>query len=308
MIDPRLRTLRMLHAHGTVTATADVLHVTPSTVSQQLRQLSTELRVQLLEPEGRRVRLTPAALTLLGHADQLYAQAERIHADLAAHRDGTAGRLRMCGVSSAVKALVAPAAVGLRATHPGLVVELSEEDAEDCYDLLLTGAADIGVVIPTSDSPSPDDARFEQQPLLDEVQDLLVPADHPFAGRAGVALAEAADEAWIGSRVPECGKILLVACAAAGFTPRIAHQATDWTLMSELVALGFGVTLIPRLAYVPPEDAVVRVPLQGDPVPSRRLITCVRQGSVEQPHIAIGLEALRQATRRRSDVTEAGRA
>ncbi len=62
MIDPRLQTLRVLHEQGTVTATARVLHLTPSTVSQQLRQLAAQLGVQLLEPDGRRVRLTPATL------------------------------------------------------------------------------------------------------------------------------------------------------------------------------------------------------------------------------------------------------
>ncbi|MFI9079181.1 LysR family transcriptional regulator [Streptomyces sioyaensis] len=70
MIDPRLQTLRVLHELGTVTATAEALHLTPSTVSQQLRQLSA--RLGLLEPAGRNVRLTPAALALVEHADALF--------------------------------------------------------------------------------------------------------------------------------------------------------------------------------------------------------------------------------------------
>ncbi|MFJ9082900.1 LysR family transcriptional regulator [Streptomyces sp. NPDC102384] len=67
MIDPRLQALRVLRAEGTVTATAAVLHLSPPTVSQQLRQLSGELGLKLLEPVGRRVRLTPAALALVDH-------------------------------------------------------------------------------------------------------------------------------------------------------------------------------------------------------------------------------------------------
>jgi DNA-binding transcriptional LysR family regulator len=303
MIDPRLQTLRVLHEQGTVTATAQALYLTPSTVSQQLRQLSRDLGVALLEAEGRRVRLTSAAVTLLEHADVLHAQAERARADLAAHRAGAAGHLRLCGVSTALAALVAPAAALLRDTHPRLTVEMSEEDSDRCFHLLLTGRTDVGVLIPTPDSPAPDDSRFEQQPLLDEPQDLLVATTHPFAERERVALSEAARESWIGSpeRIDE-HQLLLVACATAGFTPRITQHGKEWSAISAMVAHGFGICLVPRLAHIPPEHDVVRVPLWGEPTPSRRLITCIRRGSEQQPAVMLGLEALREVRRRRTDV------
>lgn len=100
MIDPRLQTLRVLHKQGT--ATAQALHLTPSTVSQQLRQLAARLGLELLEPAGRRVRLTLAALALLGHADALFARWEEARADLAGYADGVAGQLRMTGVATAI--------------------------------------------------------------------------------------------------------------------------------------------------------------------------------------------------------------
>ncbi|CNF54681.1 Probable transcriptional regulator%2C LysR family [Mycobacterium tuberculosis] len=59
----------MLRERGTVTAAADALPLTPSTVSQQLRQLAKEPGGGLLEAQGRRVRLTAAAHTALRHAD-----------------------------------------------------------------------------------------------------------------------------------------------------------------------------------------------------------------------------------------------
>src|SRR4051812_42787370 len=84
MIDlRRLRVLRVLAEHGTVTAAAAALHLTPSAVSHQLRQLGRDLDVDLLSHEGRNVRLTPAARVLLEHADVLNAQWERAKADLA---------------------------------------------------------------------------------------------------------------------------------------------------------------------------------------------------------------------------------
>jgi DNA-binding transcriptional LysR family regulator len=301
MIDARLQTLRVLHEQGTVTATAHVLHLTPSTVSQQLQHLSREVGLPLLEPEGRRVRLTPAAHTLLGHADTLFAQWERARADLAAHRDGTAGRVRIRGVSSAVAELVAPAVARLRAADPGLDAHVSEEESDDCFPLLLSGRADLAVLIPTADSPPPTDERFDQEPLLDEPQDLLVPEGHRLAERSRADLAEAAHEDWIASPArADQYRLLLASCAAAGFTPHVAHEAREWFAISALVAHGFGVCLIPRLAPVPPEHPVRRVRLSGPSRPSRRLVTAVRRGSREQPPIARVLDALHTVVRERA--------
>lgn len=294
MIDPRLQSLRVLREQGTVTAAAEILHLTASTVSQQLRLLARDVGVELLEADGRRVRLTPAAHTLLGHADILFADWERARADLAAHDRGDAGHLRFCGVSSAIAEIIAPAAAALRRSDPGVTVHISEEESDDCFPLLLADSTDIAVLIPTEDSPPPDDARFEQQALLDEPQDLLVPDTHPLAGRDRVHLGDAAHEHWVGS--PERAdqyRLLLDACAAAGFAPRIGQHAKEWSAISALVAHGFGVCLIPRLAQIPPELPVTRVRLSGRPVPSRRLIACVRRGSHRQPVIAMGLDALR---------------
>ncbi|TDD86676.1 LysR family transcriptional regulator [Actinomadura darangshiensis] len=299
MIDHRLQTLRVLRERGTVTATAEALHLTPSTVSQQLRQLARDLGVELLEAQGRRVRLTAAAHTVLRHADVLSAQWERARADLAGHRAGTSGRLRFCAVSSALAALVAPAAARLRERHPGLAVHMSEKESEDAAHLLLARHCDIAVVIPSEQTPAPGDARFAQSPVLDEPQDLLVPAGHPLAGHAVARLADAAAQPWIGSPGrPDQHQLMLAACAAAGYTPRIAHEANEWFAVSALVARGFGVGLVPRLAPLPPGDDVVRVPLHGEAVPSRRIVAIVRRGSEEQPPIARGLEALREAAAR----------
>ncbi|XVQ09211.1 LysR family transcriptional regulator [Spirillospora sp. CA-255316] len=296
MIDPRLQTLRVLQEEGTVTATAEVLHLTPSTVSQQLRQLAKELGVPLLEAQGRRVRLTPAAYTVLEHADTLCTQWERAQADLAAHRRGTSGQVRFAAVSSALAALVAPAAALLRAEHPRLGVGMAEQESEKVFSLLLARRTDIAVVIPTADGPPPGDPRFDQRPLLDEPQDLLVPRGHPLAAGGAVELADAAHELWIGCPDrPDQHHLLLASCAAAGFTPGVAHHANEWFAVSALVSAGFGVALIPRLAPLPPGDGAVRVPLRGEPVPSRRIITCVRRGSDRQPPIAHGLDALRRA-------------
>lgn len=296
----RLQVLRILDEHGRVTAVAEALHLTPSAVSQQIRQLSREVGVELLHPEGRGVRLTPAARVLLDHADTLYAQWEQALAEVASAETGGGGApLRLCGFPTALASLLAPAAAQLRDTPAPLETALTEAESAECFELLLAERADIAVVVPTPGNPPPDDRRFDQQALLDDPFDLVVPAHHWLAGQRSVNLADAATEPWIAApgRIDDQA-LVLAACAAKGFTPHIAHRAEEWNAIVALVTHGFGVCLMPRLAPIPPHHAVVRLPLRGDPAPSRRVITCVRRGSRGQAMIARGLTALEETSQR----------
>jgi DNA-binding transcriptional LysR family regulator len=298
MIDlRRLHMLRLVHQHGTVTSAAEALHLTPSAVSHQLRELARELKVPLLEPQGRKVRLTPAAHVLIEHADGLLAKWEETLADLESHRAGAAGPLRMCGFTTAVGGLVAPAAGALLRDDPDLRVEVRECDTDVAMGLLAAGETDIAVIEPTPDAPPPGDPRFDREPLLEEDYDLIVPPGHPLAGRGGARLEHAADETWISVQPEICThhQQVLAYCGAAGFTPRFAHHAISWSAIWALVANGLGVSLVPRLADGPSDQPVVRVPLTGNGVPRRRVLTCVRRGSRDNPLIARGLQALQTA-------------
>jgi DNA-binding transcriptional LysR family regulator len=289
----RLHALRVVDQLGTITSAATSLHLTPSAVSQQLRQLSTELRVPLLEPDGRRVRLTPAARALLRHADDLAARWEAARGELSSYTKEVGGTLRICGFASVFRSLIIPAALRLHGKHPLLEVRLLEVETSDAYERLLGGDVDIAITLPNLGGPTADDPRFEQRPLLDEPQDLLVPLDHPLAGRAEVALREAALADWVLPEPHSCDQhdLVAVACATAGFTPRVAHHAAEWSATFALVAHGFGVCMKPRSVPVPAALRVAQVALR-EPTPRRRLLTATRRGSRGQRAIALGLEAL----------------
>ncbi|MFC3994497.1 LysR family transcriptional regulator [Nocardiopsis sediminis] len=296
----RLRVLRAVHHHGTVTAAAESLHLTPSAVSQQIRQLSRDLGVPLLEPEGRRIRLTSAAHVLLRHADAMTTRWEEAMADLAAHADGETGPLRMCGYPTGVATLLAPATALLRRVHPAMEVSVTEAEKSESFDLLLAEDADLAVVVPDPGVPPVDDGRFEQRRLVDDPQDLLVPAGHPLAGRASVRLAETAHEDWVVPHLSDCdyGRITQVACAAAGFAPRIVHRVTDWIAVSALVSNGLGVSLVPRLLPIAAEHDIARVRLSGDVRPARSILTVIRSGASRHPAVRRGLKALDQVVYR----------
>jgi DNA-binding transcriptional LysR family regulator len=298
MIDRRLLVLRIVDQLGTITAAAASLHLTPSAVSQQLRQLAHEMGVTLLEPDGRRIRLTPAAHALLRHADDLAARWERARGELDAYAGEAGGTLRISGFGSAFRPLLIPASQRLRAVDPLLEVRILEVETADSFERLLTGEVDIAITLPMLDGPTADDPRFEQQPLQDVPQDLLVPSDHPLAGETDVPLERLAHESWILPEPGSCDQydLVSVTCSTAGFTPRVAHNARDWTATFALVAAGYGICVKPRTVPVPDDMAVTQIPLRA-PVPRRRLLTITRRGSRGQRPIALGLDALAAAAK-----------
>lgn len=295
MIDRRLAVLQAVARHGTVTAAAEVCRLTPSAVSHQMQALARELDVALLEPVGRGVRLTAAAHTLLEHAAVLTAAWENAQADLAAHRtERVTGTLRIAGFSTAA-AVVAPRALAwLRVELPALRVQLRESEPARAFDLLAAGDTDIAVVVATPSIPARSDPAFEQHPLYAEPLDVLVGPEHPLARRDTIALLDVAADPWIvGSPGRAYHQLVTLAWVSAGFHPAVAHYADEWDTGAALVAGGFGVALVPRLADLPAHHDTRRIPVAGSPVPARQVLTAVRAGSACQPGIAAGLEALR---------------
>ncbi|MFE4210665.1 LysR family transcriptional regulator, partial [Streptomyces goshikiensis] len=243
----KLRILRTLAEQGTVTATAEALHLTPSAVSQQLTNLARQLGVPLLEAQGRRVRLTDAAHLVLRHAEAVFAQLERADAEIAGYLAGEAGEVRVGAFSTAVPALVVPAAAALRLTHPGVEIRVRETEAAESYELLSAGAVDLALSL-AAHAPSARDPRFTRIPLLADPLDVALPPEHPLARSPRLRLADLSGEPWIYGGSGPWSQITLSACEAAGFVPEQAHSAAGWSAILALVEAGMGVALIPRMA------------------------------------------------------------
>jgi DNA-binding transcriptional LysR family regulator len=293
MIDlRRLRTLRELADRGTLAATADALHLTSSAVSQQLAVLEREVGQPLLEPNGRTVRLTPAARAVLAHADALFSEVERMDATLAGLADGALGEVRVGAFATGIRGLVVPAVALLRERVPRLRLTIRDIESPQVFDALALGELDIGVSMEHAKAPRQDDERFVRHELMRDVLDLAVPAGHRLAG-GDIELSDLAGEQWI---VPpegwSCEDVIRVACSAAGFAPTIGHRSGDWTAIMAMVGAGLGIAVVPRLAQdAPPEGVVIRA-LRGQP-PARHLFVACRRGADEHPAIGAAIQALR---------------
>lgn len=294
MIDVRrLEILRELARCGTIAATASAVHLTPSAVSQQMAALSREAGTPMLEPDGRRVRLTAAAELLLRHAHEVFTHLEHAESDLAAFRRGDAGVVRLGAFPTAIRGIAVPALTQLN--HTRLEVQIREVQPEHTVDALLGRTVDLALTLTGgAEVLGADDPRLTDEHLIDDVMDIALPLGHRLAHQKSVDLRDLSDEDWITNMpgVP-CWAAMRTACARAGFVPRSRHHADDFTGAVALVGAGVGICLLPRLAQGPfTSDPVVVLPLVGEP-PMRRIAVQYRSGTQNQPHIAPVLTALR---------------
>ena len=104
----RLRVLLELSRLGSMHAVALAMHTSTSTVSQQIATLAREAGAPLVEPAGRRVRLTPAGRRLADHAVTILAavDAARLDLDPGAEPSGT---VRVAGFATAIRRSLLPA-------------------------------------------------------------------------------------------------------------------------------------------------------------------------------------------------------
>jgi DNA-binding transcriptional LysR family regulator len=286
----RLRALRELANRGTIAAAADALYLTPSAVSQQLAALEQQVGQPLLLPNGRTVRLTPAAEAVLAHADALFSELERMDATLAALAGGERGRVRIGAFSTAIRGLIVPAVGLLRDRAPAVELVVQDVESPEVFDLLARGELDLAISMESESAPRHDDERFARTPLMRDLLDVALPQDHRLAGEADVPLAALATEPFVAPpRGWSCEDVIRVGCAAAGFSPVVAHRSADWTAVMALVGAGLGVACVPRLAQDEPPPGVTIRPIAGDP-PCRHLFIACRRGAEEHPalHSVVG--------------------
>jgi DNA-binding transcriptional LysR family regulator len=281
----RLRLLSELSRRGTIAEVAAVVGYTPSAVSQSLAQLERETGVALLERDGRRVRLTPAAHGLVAATDRVLAELDAAEAELAAEHETVRGELVIGSFPSAAAGLVVPAVAKLQRAHPELACSIREHEPEDGIPLLRSGELDLLVSESYDDVPTVAAGGLGTQRLLSEPLLLVVRE-----GDAARPLAARRDDPWIaGLAGTQFAAALDVACSGAGFAPRIVHRADDARLIQALVAAGLGVALLPALACTP-HDGVAY--LEITPPPRRHVWALARRGATRRPALAAALKAL----------------
>ena len=285
----RLRLLRELSYRDTIAAVADALAYTPSAVSQQLAILEREAGVPLLERTGRRVRLTPAARTLVAHAEEILARMEGAEAVLAQARANVTGTLRIGAFPSAARVILPGALVELGRDCPDLDLMVEEFDPALAAEALRTGTLDAALTQDYDLVPEPEHPALEARVVLAEP---MYVASRGAPHDPDDPVGSFRDDWWImGKPGNVCRLAAERICQAAGFQPRIRHQSDDYPTALALVAAGQGQAIMPRLGTLHAPDGVLLTAL---PHAARVAVTCRRGGSTH-PAIAAFQHAVSHA-------------
>ncbi|WAL69096.1 LysR family transcriptional regulator [Amycolatopsis cynarae] len=226
---------------GNFTRAAERVHVAQPGVSAQIRRLERELGQELLDRSARTVRLTAAGAAVLPYA----------RAALAA----VAGaRLAVDELTGLIRGHVAVGMVtshnvdlpGLLADyhrdHPGVEITLTEGNSGDLVDALRNGGLDAAIIALGATPPPGLELHVVTEDAIaaavSREDELATRETIPLSGLRGRPLISLPPGTGIRSRLDE-------ACAAAGFAPHIAFEASAPGMLAELAARGLGVAILP---------------------------------------------------------------
>jgi LysR family hydrogen peroxide-inducible transcriptional activator len=221
---------------------AEACNVSQPTLSSQIRKLEEELGVTLLERTNKRVDVTPVGRQILEHAHKALAEAGQIESVARAARDPLVGALRL-GVIPTLAPYLLPLIFGpLRKAYPGLAIELWEDQTRLLVEGLRSHRLDAALVASPLGTNEITETELFAEPLV-----AALPPGHALSHGAHVDERELAADLLVMADGHCLVNASLAACGAKAGLQNAMQAATLETLVN-LVAAGYGTTLIPALA------------------------------------------------------------
>jgi len=267
---------------------AEILAIAQPALSRQIAQLEGALGVRLLNRSSRKVELTPAGQALLTRTEPVLSALQQIPSDLKAVVEGRVGRLRVAFTGLAMATVLPDLLRGFHRQFPGIRLELNESPTAAQLAALQAGEIDCGFFHPDAPSPGIDTIL-----LLRENNGVLLPSDHPLAGRRTVRLQDLGDTPFVlfpRANNPGFYDRVLASFAASGVAPRIAEEVWPRSNGVGLVRAGVGATFVsPSEAHLLPEKVIFKR-LTG-PSPTSSLVVGWRREPAPSPALAAFLAA-----------------
>lgn len=282
----QLRYLASLARHRHFGRAADDCAVSQPALSMQVRELEREIGAVLVERRPGDVALTDTGLEVARRAEQILA-ASRDLVDFVRHREVLSGPLKL-GIIPTLAPYVLPRALPrLQAAYPRLRLELRETQTKMLLGELAGGTLDCAMLALPVEAAELETLRLFDDPFL-----LAMPAADKPPARGRVGIADVDQGRLILLEEGHCLRDQALAfCAARRSDAPAGLGATSLTTVMQMVANGYGVTLLPEVA----SDAEAR----DTRVQLLRFVE-------PQPGRSIGL-AWRRTSPRKKDFTALGR-
>lgn len=244
---------------------AETCNVSQPTLSSQIKKLEEELGVTLLERTNKRVALTPVGTQILEHARRALAEAAQMEAVARAARDPLVGPLKLGVIPTLAPYLMPLILKPLKQSYPGLTIELWEDQTRALVENLRNHKLDAALLATETGAPEVTEIELFREPLL-----AALPRNHRLAGGKKADEDALSEELLVLAEGHCLANQALAACDAKHGHTHIrgglqgAMQAATLETLVNLVAAGYGATLIPALAAGSlGQRGVVLLPLAG---------------------------------------------
>jgi LysR family cyn operon transcriptional activator len=269
---------------------AEELLVSQPTLSQQIRDLETELGSALFERVGRRVRLTQAGETYREYARRALNVLEEGQAVLHEYDELLRGRLTV-GVVQTVNAYLTPPVVAkFVADVPNVFLSVRELSADEIEEGVLAGRLDLGI------SFEPKNGReLDVQPLFNEEFVLIVNENHPLAARRRVRVEELCDIPLALLDRAYCTRRMIEAAFRQAEVPlRVAIELNSVSGLVAVTESGGPATILPALGVKQTKARVIRL---EQPTPVRQISLLRTAGHSRLRAVDAFVEKLREEFR-----------
>lgn len=255
-----LRTFLAVASTSSFTRAAGVVHLTQSSVTEQIQALEAELGTPLFDRSRRRLALTEAGERLVGYAERML-QLDREARTAVEAAAGAHGVLAIGALETLGSRWLPSRLAHLQQAHPKLQLQLEVAGSGELLARLRRGALDACLLF---DAPASVD--FSRHVVGAVELAIVAPASHSFARQPTVHAADLAGERFLVTR-PGCvyRRLFDRATAAWGSEgPLIAGEFDSLAAIHAMVAQGFGCALLPALAVDEADERIVARPWHGD--------------------------------------------
>ncbi|HTK02005.1 MAG TPA: LysR family transcriptional regulator [Bordetella sp.] len=214
-------------------------------LTAQIKALESELGVQLFNRQPGRVSLTLPGQVYLEEARAILEHVKKAALRCQLSAQGMVGRISVGFTESAsFRAEVTTALQRYRSLYPRVEMSLEESRTGTLMESLRQGRIDVAFVrLPIGEDNGITFSLLSTEPMM-----VVVPRDHPLDGRQSVRLEELSEELFVlyprstRSGLPE---MVVSACEARGFSPKVVQHAPQVSSTINLVASGLGVSIVP---------------------------------------------------------------
>ncbi len=241
----QLRTFRVIAETLNFTKAAEILNLTQSAVSHQIKALETELGAPLFIRAKRGVILTSAGKMALEYASRILDEADEMRERVAGREAALVGRVRVAAATQALVYLFSPLFESFMEEHEGIeLLFRTTVSTEQTVTDILNGTADVGFASMATYSPT-----LSVEELVEDELVLVAGQKHRFAKLKSIKPANLEKERWIlferGSSIRRATDTFF---KKLKLVPAKALESNDTYFVKLMIEKGIGISLLPSWA------------------------------------------------------------